>query len=100
MASFEVTLKDRSVELVADAHAYQQEGQMTTFFRNDEERAVVDSWSSRIFSVRTSEILMIRQLEDARRGGADGAGRDVASMPSCSRPLSLRPTAALRTVER
>lgn len=92
MARFEVTLKDRSVELVADAHAYQQEGQMTTFFHNDEERHVVDSWSSRIFSVRTSEILMIRQLESAARAGVFGT--------SCSRPAPLRPSAALRTIER
>lgn len=61
MSSFEVTLTDRMVEVVDDAHAYQQEGQMTTFFRNEEARSVVDSWSRRVFSVRTSEVLMIRE---------------------------------------
>ena len=89
MPSYEVTLKDRSVQQVADAHAYQQEGQMTTFFRNDEPRNVVDSWSSRIFSVRTSEVLMIRQLADAHRVDA------VVH----SRPFSSRPTAALWAIE-
>lgn len=89
MSNFEVTLKDRSVQQVADAHAYQQEGQMTTFFRNDEDRNVVDSWSSRIFSVRTSEVLMIRQLTDTEGVGCF----------SGSRAFSVRPTAALRAVE-
>ena len=65
MGRFLVTLKDRSTESIADADAYQQEGQMTTFFRTDCGRDVVDSWSTRLFSVRTTEILMIRRLDDA-----------------------------------
>ncbi len=89
MPSYEVTLKDRTVEQVTDADAYQQEGQMTTFFRNEEPRNVVDSWSSRIFSVRTSEVLMIRQLADA-----ENVERLFAS-----RPFSLRPSAARRAAE-
>lgn len=83
MPSFEVTLKDRTVEQVSDAHAYQQEGQMTTFFRNDECRNVVDSWSSRVFSVRTAEVLMIRQLGDdelAELAGARGHGLRVPAL--------------------
>ena len=84
MPSYQVTLKDRTVEEVIDAHAYQQEGQMTTFFRNDEPRHVVDSWSSRIFSVRTSEVLMIRQLADVEH----------VEQVVRSRPISLRPSAA------
>jgi len=79
MPSFEITLKDRTIEQVAGAHAYQQEGQMTTFFRNDEPRDVVDSWSSRIFSVRTSEVLMIRRLGD------DTLDRVVAGRPAGGR---------------
>ena len=90
MPDFEVTLTDRTIELVADAHAYQQEGQMTTFFRNDEPRGVVDSWSTRIFSVRTAEVLKIRRVEEACA--------DLVS--TGSRLSSLRPSAALRAVER
>ena len=60
MASYEVTMRDRSVERVNDADAYQQEGQMTTFFRTADGRAV-DSWSTRMASFRTSEILIIRR---------------------------------------
>ena len=59
--SYEVTLIDRSVERIDGADAYQQEGQMTTFFRRDGGRAVVDSWATRIASFRTADILIIRR---------------------------------------
>ena len=64
MASYQVILTDRSVQEISEAHAFQQEGPMTTFFRNDEDRNVVDSWSTRVFSVRTAEVLMIRRVGD------------------------------------
>lgn len=64
MSSYQITLKDRSTELIDDADAYQQEGQMTTFFRRDGGRSVVDSWATRIASFRTSEILIIRRALD------------------------------------
>jgi len=65
MATFEVTMKNRAVERVAGADAYQQEGQMTTFFRTDGPRATVDSWSTRVASFRTAEIIIIRRFDDA-----------------------------------
>lgn len=61
MISYEVTLTDRTVERIDGADAYEQEGQMTTFFRRDAGRAVVDSWATRIASFRTNEILIIRR---------------------------------------
>ena len=64
MASYDVTLKDRTVEVIDDADAYQQEGQMTTFFATGAGKQVVDCWSTRIASFRTSEILIIRRLVD------------------------------------
>ena len=60
---FEITLRDRTRELIDGADAYGQEGQMTTFFRHREGREVVDCWSTRIASFRTSEILIIRRLD-------------------------------------
>lgn len=51
---------DRSVEVVDGADAYQQEGQMTTFFAT--RRGVVDSWATRIASYRTAEILSVRRV--------------------------------------
>jgi hypothetical protein len=63
MASYEVTLKDRSVEVIDRADAYAQEGQMTTFFAFGPDRRVVDSWSTRLASFRTAEILVVRRLD-------------------------------------
>ena len=59
MATYDVTLRDRSVETV-EADAYQQEGPMTTFFRLGEGRDVVDCWACRVASIRTSDISVVR----------------------------------------
>ncbi|MEZ5184091.1 MAG: hypothetical protein R2702_19835 [Acidimicrobiales bacterium] len=63
MASYRITLKDRTTEQIDEADAYQQEGQMTTFFRLGDGRHVVDAWSVRTASFRTSEIVAIRRVE-------------------------------------
>src|SRR5690349_20724296 len=47
MATYEVILKDRTSELIDAADAYQQEGQMTTFFATGAGKQVVDCWSTR-----------------------------------------------------
>ncbi|MCU1356529.1 MAG: hypothetical protein JWM89_1947 [Acidimicrobiales bacterium] len=65
MPEYEVTLRDRTVERVQEADAYQQEGQMTTFFRTASARQVVDTWSTRVASFRTAEVLVIRRIEPA-----------------------------------
>jgi hypothetical protein len=62
---FEVTLRDSTRELIDGADAYQQEGLLTTFLRQQEGRAVVDCWSTRVASFRTAEILIIRRLDEA-----------------------------------
>lgn len=64
MRSYDVTLRDRSVETV-QADAYQQEGPMTTFFRLGEGRDVVDCWADRVASIRTADILVVRLADDA-----------------------------------
>jgi hypothetical protein len=65
MATYEVTLKDKTVEVIDDADAYQQEGQMTTFFATRPERQVVDCWSERVASFRTAEVVIIRRTATA-----------------------------------
>lgn len=65
VTSYQVTLKDRSVERIDHVDAYQQEGSMTTFFRTASGRRVVDTWSTRVASIRTSEIVVIRRLESS-----------------------------------
>jgi hypothetical protein len=65
MPTFEVVLRDRSVETVAGADAYQQEGPMTTFFRRGDGREVIDSWSTRMASFRTADLLAVRRCDAA-----------------------------------
>lgn len=81
VSSYRITLKDRTTEQIDDADAYQQEGQMTTFFRLGDGRRVVDTWSTRLASFRTSEVLAIRRVDAsaALHGSedADLAGRVV-----------------------
>jgi hypothetical protein len=65
MPTFEVTMRDGAVETVDGADAYQQEGPMTTFFRRGEGRDVIDSWSTRMASFRTADLLVVRRCEAA-----------------------------------
>ena len=65
MPTFEVTLTDRTVEIIEGADAYQQEGQMTTFFATGSDRSTVDSWSTRIASFKTSELIIVRRMPAA-----------------------------------
>lgn len=88
VASFEVTLKDRTIEVVEHADAYQQEGPMTTFFATASDRQVVDCWSTRLASFRTSEILIVRRLTGApsRHVGAHPGQRGQGDEPTgCDR---------------
>jgi hypothetical protein len=63
MPLFEVNLRDRTVDVIEGADAYQQEGPMTTFFRCGEGREAIDSWSMRIASLRTADIVAIHRRE-------------------------------------
>ncbi len=60
---YEVTVSDGSTEVVPGADTYQQEGPLTTFFRTEPGRRVVDGWSTRLASFRTVEIVRIRRFE-------------------------------------
>ena len=77
MPVYEVTMKDHTVERIDGADAYQQEGPMTTFFCTAEERQVIDTWSTRLASMRTSEILIIRRIGPAPV--SNGAARALRS---------------------
>lgn len=78
MATYEVVLKDRTTELIEGADAYQQEGQMTTFFALGDGRRVVDCWSTRLASFRSSEVVIVRRRELAAAGVDDLARRRTA----------------------
>ena len=64
MASFEIRLKDGTVEIIEGADAYQPDGQFTTFFALDG-RSVVDCWSVRVASIRSAEIVAVWRREPA-----------------------------------
>lgn len=68
MSSYQITLKDQSTERIEEADAYQQEGPMTTFFQTGSGRNVVDTWSTRVASFRTSELIAIRRTPEQARG--------------------------------
>lgn len=70
MPTFEVTLQDRSVELVNGADAYQQEGPMTTFFRRGDGRDTIDAWSIRVASFRTVDLRVVRRHDPVGAGAA------------------------------
>ena len=61
--SYEVIVGEGSPEVVPDADTYTQEGPLTTFFRTDPGRGVIDSWSERLASFRTADVTRIRRLE-------------------------------------
>lgn len=66
MATFHVTLTDQTIIEIDDADAYQQEGPLTTFFRLDDGRRVIDSWSMRLASFRTVDIVAVRRHQGCR----------------------------------
>jgi hypothetical protein len=65
MGTFTVELAGNRTEHIA-ADAYQQEGPLTTFFVLDSsdlggfQRTVIDSWSRRVASFRTADLVAIR----------------------------------------
>ena len=61
--SFEVLVGDGAAEIVSGADTYTQEGPLTTFFRTDPGRRVIDCWSERLASFRTAEVARIRRLD-------------------------------------
>ena len=65
MATYEVLLKDGSVECIDGADTYEQEGPLTTFFELAPDRQVIDCWSVRLLSIRTTEIVRVRRTAAA-----------------------------------
>ena len=70
MPTFEVILRDGAVETVDGADAYQQEGPMTTFFRRGDGRDVIDSWSTRMASFRTADLMVVRRRDALASAGS------------------------------
>jgi len=65
MACYTLVRKDGEVELIEGADTYEQEGPLTTFFQVAPDRRVIDCWSVRLMSIRTTEIASIRRETNA-----------------------------------
>ena len=61
--TYQVTLRDRTIETVDEADAFCHERVMTTFYRTGNLRRTVDCWAVPLASFRTDEILMVRRIE-------------------------------------
>jgi hypothetical protein len=59
-------LDDDITSLVEEADAYCLEGPLTTFFRTRGGRPVIDSWSERLASYRTTEVKSVQRLTTGR----------------------------------
>lgn len=64
---YDVTLSDGTVE-VHGADAYAPDGKLTTFYRCRDDREAIDSWSTRVASFRTADIVRIMRVEQAADG--------------------------------
>ena len=83
MACYTLVRKDGEVELIEGADTYEQEGPLTTFFQVAPDRRVIDCWSVRLMSIRTTEIASIRRAaanQSADRvEAAQRCGLEIAS---------------------
>ena len=61
MACYTLTRKDGEIEVIDGADTYEQEGPLTTFFQVAPDRRVIDCWSVRLMSIRTTDIASIRR---------------------------------------
>lgn len=69
--AFQITLRDRSVEIVDEADTFAHDKSMTTFYRTGNARRSIDCWSVPVASVRTDEILLVREVADAHAAPAE-----------------------------
>jgi hypothetical protein len=82
MACYTLTRKDGEIEVIDGADTYEQEGPLTTFFQVAPDRRVIDCWSVRLMSIRTTDIASIRRETPARAGDdADGLSGDRIEAP-------------------
>ncbi len=64
MHRFTVTLNTGETVTVEGVDAYQPEGPLTTFFATGSSRQTIDSWSTRLASFRTADIVCILRVPD------------------------------------
>lgn len=62
--TFQITLANQTFETIDHADGYELEGPLTTFFTSDGHTMRLSSWSTRLASFKTSEIVCIKKIED------------------------------------
>ena len=62
--TFQITLADNKYETIDLADGYELEGPLTTFFASDGHTMRLSSWSTRLASFKTSEIICIRKIDE------------------------------------
>jgi len=77
--SYEISLKTDRVEGVDGADAYVQEGPLTTFFQGQDGRYVLGSWTRRLASFRTADIVSVRWVPGT--GSAELTGDNPEELP-------------------
>jgi len=63
MAQFAIQLSKGETITISEADTYQFEGPLTTFFSTGSGRQVIDSWSTRVASYRTADIVSIERFD-------------------------------------
>jgi hypothetical protein len=63
MAQFAIQLTKGETITIAEADTYQFEGPLTTFFSTGSSRQIIDSWSTRVASYRTADIVSIERFD-------------------------------------
>lgn len=89
MAQFAIQLSKGETITINEADTYQFEGPLTTFFSTGSGRQVIDSWSTRVASYRTADIVSIERFDLVLSldSGEDDAGR-AANVQAASEPVS------------
>jgi len=94
MACYTLVRKDGEVELIEGADTYEQEGPLTTFFQVAPDRRVIDCWSVRLMSIRTTEIASIRRENNAASIRSD-AGTASSERVETAQRCGFEVTAAI-----
>jgi hypothetical protein len=68
--SFLVRFEDETTTVVDDADAYEQEGPLTTFFDRNGGGRLSSSFTVRVASFRTSQIVEVRRCQSSMRSAS------------------------------
>lgn len=88
MAQFAIQLSKGETITIDGADAYDFEGPLTTFFSTGSSRQIIDSWSTRVASYRTADIVSIERFDLVL--ALESGASDSADEPRASDELDIR----------